>query len=197
MTMVSAPHDEIYLPRPPATGGVRPVGGPLKRTLDVAVALVALVLLAPLLAVVAILVVATMGAPALCRQPRIGFGGRTIDCHRFRTTRMDSDEPTRLGNILVESGIAKLPQLLNVLKGEMSCVGPRPLLVGETELSATEGIACLQARPGITGEWRLARGVTGGDASAPLDITYVDNWSMRNDIGILFKSLSAAGRSED
>jgi exopolysaccharide production protein ExoY len=196
MTMV-APHGEIYLPQPPAKGEAGPVGGVLKRVLDIVVALVALVLLAPLLAIVAILVFVTTGNPVLCRQPRVGFGGRTIDCHRFRTTRVGGTEPTRLGQLLLASGIVKLPRLLNVLKGEMSCVGPRPLLAGEAALRAPEAAAHFQARPGITGEWRLTAGAVRGEASARLDSAYVDNWSMRNDIGILFKSLSAAGSSED
>jgi exopolysaccharide production protein ExoY len=196
MTLV-APHGEIYLPRPPAMGEARPVGGALKRALDIVVALVALILLSPLFGIVAILVFVTTGSPVLCRQPRVGYGGRTIDCHRFRTTRVGGTEPTRLGQLLLASGIAKLPQLINVLKGEMSCVGPRPLLAGEAAHHASEAAAHFQARPGITGEWRLAAGDTVGRSSALLDSAYVENWSMRNDIGILFKSLSAAGSSED
>ena len=197
MTISAAPHDDIYLPRPPATGSVRPVGGGLKRGLDIAVALTALVLLAPLLCVVAALVVLTMGRPVLCRQPRAGFAGRTIDCHRFRTTLEGSADPTAVGLLLRESGIAKLPQLFNVLKGEMSCVGPRPLLADEAKGGGRDADNHLLARPGITGEWRLATVVAGGHMPTVLDAAYADNWSMRSDIGILFKSLSAAGRSED
>ena len=102
----------------------------------------------------------SVGPPVLCRQTRVGFGGRPIGCYRFRTTRTPgTDGPlTPLGEILVRSGIDKLPQLINVLKGEMSCVGPRP--VGADELpQGSEVGPYLSARPGITG--------TGGSSTPP------------------------------
>jgi exopolysaccharide production protein ExoY len=190
---IAAPHDEIYMP-PPAAGGARPVGGGLKRGLDIAVALTALILLAPLLAVIAGLVRVTMGRPVLCRQARIGFAGRVIDCYTFRTTEKGDGELTPFGLLLTQSGIAKLPQLFNVLKGEMSCVGPRPLRADDTQPSQGGAAVHFMARPGLTGEWRLA--IAGGHATA-FDADYATNWSMRTDIGVLFKSLAASGRSED
>ncbi len=192
---IAAPHDEIY----PASGS-RPVGGWLKRGLDIAVALAALVLLAPLLAVVAVLVLLTMGRPVLRREPRVGFAGRTIECHRFRTTQNGSADPAALGVLLAQSGIEKLPQLFNVLKGDMSCVGPLPLRVQVSNSSERCASVRLTARPGVTGEWRLAAALAtpvAAPSNAATDAGYEFSWSLRSDIGILFKSLASAGRSED
>ncbi len=187
-------HDKVGLPSAHATP-LQPVGGGLKRALDIVIALGAIILLLPLLLAVAALVAVTTGHPVLCRQTRIGFGDRPIGCYRFRTT----DAPganvplTPLGEMLVQSGIDKLPRLINVLMGEMSCVGPRP--VGAEELpQGSEVGPCLSARPGITGTWQLGADVPSRDEAAALDSAYVHNWSMQGDLLILLKTIPAVVR---
>jgi exopolysaccharide production protein ExoY len=178
-------HDKVGLPSSHATP-LQPVGGGLKRALDIVIALGALVLLSPLLLVVAALVAVTTGHPVLCRQTHIGFGGRPIGCYRFRTTHS-------LGEMLVQSGIDKLPQLINVLKGEMSCVGPRPVAADDLPQGGEAG-PYLSARPGITGTWQLGPDVPSRDEAAALDSAYVHNWSLQGDIVILLKTIPAVVR---
>jgi exopolysaccharide production protein ExoY len=189
-------HDKVGLPHVPSIA-LRPVGGALKRALDIVVALAALILLLPLLLVVAQLALVTMGAPVLRRQTRIGFGGRPFGCYRFRTSHSASEGPTELGLLLERSGIDKLPQLLNVLKGEMSCVGPRPVVAEELPGHGHEATPYLSARPGITGMWQLAPNAPSRDEAAALDSAYVHNWSMQGDVVILLRTIPTAVRVED
>ncbi len=191
-------HNNVGLPQSPTTP-VRPVGGGLKRFLDIVVALIALLLLMPLLIIVALLVLATMGRPILRRHARIGFGGRAIGCYRFRTTQTlaSGSRLTPLGVLLTRSGIDKLPQLLNVLKGEMSCVGPRPLVADELQRHGDEGEPYLSARPGIIGTWQLVPDLPSDAEEAALHSAYVRNWSMQGDIVILLKALPAVVRIEE
>jgi exopolysaccharide production protein ExoY len=187
-------HDNVGLPSVRATP-LEPVGGGVKRALDIVVALGALILLLPLLLTVALLVVVSIGRPILCRQTRIGFGGRPIGCYRFRTTQTlgGNAPPTPLGVLLAQSGIDKLPQLINVLKGEMSCVGPRP--VGADELpQGSEVGPYLSARPGMTGTWQLGPYAPSRDEAAALDSAYIHNWSMQGDLIILLKTIPAVVR---
>ncbi len=191
-------HDELRVQHLP-TMPMQPVGGALKRVLDFVVALAAFLLLLPLLAIVALLVLATMGRPILCRRVRVGFGGRAIGCYRFRTTKTlaGQDRLTPLGELLRRSGIDKLPQLLNVLKGEMSFVGPRPLAPDELQRYASEDGPYLQTRPGMTGTWQLAPDEPSCAEMAALDSAYVHNWSMQGDIVILLKTIPAVVGAED
>lgn len=188
-------HDKVGLPHVPSIP-LRPVGGALKRALDIVVALAALILLLPLLLVVAPLVLVTMGTPILRRQTRIGFGGRPFGCYRFRTSHSPGEGPTELGLLLERSNIDKLPQLLNVLTGEMSCVGPRPVVAEELPGHSHEATPYLSARPGITGKWQLAPNPPSRDEAAALDSAYVHSWSMQGDVVILLKSIPAVVRSE-
>ena len=127
-----------------ADGQSIPVGGTLKRIFDVLGASVALIVLAPLMLLVAALVRLVLGGPALFTQKRAGFGGKIFDCYEFRTMRLDDekvsnearkieDDPraTCLSNVLHQLGIGQLPKLFNVLRGDMSLVGPRPVLPDE------------------------------------------------------------------
>jgi exopolysaccharide production protein ExoY len=185
----------VGLPR--AESPMQPVGGALKRALDIAVAVSALILLLPLLAAVAFLVRTTMGGPVLVRHTRVGFGGRAIDCYGFRTTETPAaDSPqTSLGALLARSGIDKLPQLINVVRGEMSCVGPRPAGADELPQGGEIG-AYLSARPGMTGTWQFSHGTPSRDEAAALNSAYVHNWSMQSDILILLKTIPAIVRVE-
>jgi exopolysaccharide production protein ExoY len=186
-------HDKVGLPHGLSIP-LRPVGGALKRALNIVVTLAALILLLPLLLVMAQLVLVTMGTTILRRQTRIGFGGHPFGCYRFRTSHSPGEGPTELGLLLPRSNIDKLPQLLNVLTGEMSWVGPLPVVAEELPGHSHE--AYLSARPGITGLWQLAPNAPSRDEAAALDSAYVHNWSMQGDVVILLKSIPAVVRSE-
>jgi len=95
----------------------------------------------------------------------------------------------------MRTGIDNLPQLLNVVKGEMSCVGPRPLTADE--LQGSEAISYLSARPGMTGTWQLGPAAMSSAAATSLDSAYVHNWSLLSDILILLKTIPAVARAEE
>jgi lipopolysaccharide/colanic/teichoic acid biosynthesis glycosyltransferase len=172
----------------------------VKRMIDVAVASAALVLLSPLLAVVAALVRVRMGTPVLFRQPRPGRGGRPFVMTKFRTMTErrgpdgellpDAARLTALGRWLRRTSIDELPELLNVVHGDMSLVGPRPLLTEYLPLYTREQARRHEVRPGITG-WAQVNGrnaVTWEEKFA-LDVWYVDHRSTRLDVEILAKTL--------
>lgn len=182
--------DEVhYGSGPQGSTKAGPVGGFVKRALDLVVALAALILLAPLLAVVSLLILVTTGRPILQGRKRIGFAGRTFTDYTFR-----ADSKTATGALLKQSGIDGLPRLVNVLKGEMSCVGPRPLVAGE--LQDCEAESYVRARPGMTGRWRLAPAAPSVPEPAAVDSAYVHNWSMHRDIVILLKAIPGVARGE-
>ncbi|HEX6002325.1 MAG TPA: sugar transferase [Hyphomicrobiaceae bacterium] len=169
----------------------------LKRAFDVTAAICAIVLLAPLLLLLAVLVVIDIGAPAIFWQQRPGIGGRPFRLYKFRTMARpydadgnrlaDDDRLTGTGRFLRRSRLDELPQLFNILIGEMSFVGPRPLLATD-QCPAIDGR--LAVRPGITG-WAQIKG--GRKLSAPdkaaLDVWYVNNASLRVDFQILVGTL--------
>lgn len=177
---------------------LQPVGGAMKRALDLVLALSALVLLMPLIGLVALLVAANVGRPVLCRYTRIGFGGRPFGCYVFRTMPQGAPyaRPTPFGDLLQRSGLEKLPLLLNVLKGEMSCVGPRPLVADELLPHGGDAEPYLMARPGMTGTWQLGPDLPSRAEEAALGTAYVRNWSVQRDIGILVRSIPAIVRAE-
>jgi sugar transferase EpsL len=167
-----------------------------KRILDIVLAFGILVLTLPLSAIAALAIGMSMGSPVLFRQQRIGHGGRRFTLLKFRTmrrleglpsdSRADASRLTRLGALLRRTSIDELPQIVNVLKGEMSLVGPRPLLVEYVPLYSSFQWRRHEAKPGITG-WTQ---VNGRNALAwrqkfELDVWYVDNWSMTLDLKIL------------
>jgi lipopolysaccharide/colanic/teichoic acid biosynthesis glycosyltransferase len=186
------------------------VGGSLKRAADVALAAVALIFLAPLLILIALLVRLESKGPVLFVQRRGGYRGRTFKILKFRTMRTLEDgdiveqttpgdcRVTRLGAFLRKSSLDELPQLVNVLRGEMSLVGPRPHAVAHDLLfrSVETNYELRQfARPGITG---LAQ-VTGSRGPlltaqqirrrVRLDTDYIANWSVSMDMAILLRSV--------
>jgi exopolysaccharide production protein ExoY len=206
-------HEKVHLPSAEAAAACDPVGGNVKRRLDIIVAATALVLLLPMLVLVSLLVWATMGRPVLCRRTCVGFGGRLFGSYQFRTTAKSAGQPedwqgaqslsnnpaiTPLGGVLRASGIDRLPQLINILKGDMSCVGPRPLAPDEVQNYAGDAGPYLKARPGMTGVCQECRHQTLGlDDKVALDSTYVHNWSMQGDIILLLKAIPAVARTDD
>lgn len=179
-----------------------------KRAFDFFAALVLLALLAPLLGLVAILVWTGMGSPVLYRQPRPGLHGRPFTLLKFRTMRDDADASgrirpdgermTRLGSLLRGSSLDELPELINVLRGEMSLVGPRPLLMEYLPLYNAEQARRHEVRPGITG-WAQVNGrnALSWEDKFRLDIWYVDHRSFALDARILCRTLVNVVRARD
>ena len=173
----------------------------LKRALDITLACVALVLLSPVLAVVWVLVRLRMGTPVLFRQQRPGRHGRPFEMAKFRTMtdardadgnlRPDADRLTALGRWLRRSSIDELPELLNVLAGDMSLVGPRPLLTQYLPLYSPEQARRHEVRPGITG-WAQVNGrnAVSWQEKFELDVWYVDHRSTKLDFEIMWKTVS-------
>ena len=195
----------------------RPVGGSLKRAIDVVVATTTLVLALPIILCVALLIKLSTGGPVLFSHRRIGFRGRSFACYKFRTMvensaealesyLRDNPEAARewqatqklrhdprlipFGQMLRKSSIDELPQLLNVLKGEMSCVGPRPVIEEELQRYGSRAAVYLAARPGLTGLWQVSgRNKVDYDVRVGLDTTYIRNWSVWKDFAILMRTV--------
>ena len=169
-----------------------------KRILDAGVAGVGLVVTAPLQAAVALAVLKEHGRPVLFRQPRPGKDGRVFELVKFRTMLLpdaqrvsDADRLTSLGALLRATSLDELPTLWNVLKGDMSLVGPRPLLVQYLERYSPEQGRRLEVRPGITGLAQVrGRNNLDWDDKFALDVEYVDNRSLGLDLRILWETVA-------
>jgi lipopolysaccharide/colanic/teichoic acid biosynthesis glycosyltransferase len=167
-----------------------------KRLFDVTVAAFALVALSPVLLLIAALVRVAIGSPVLFRQTRPGRGGEPFELLKFRTMTdargadgallPDRQRLTRVGRALRAASLDELPELVNVLRGEMSLVGPRPLLMQYLDLYSPEQARRHEVRPGITG-WAQVNGrnATTWDARLANDLYYVDHRSMKLDLHIL------------
>ena len=168
----------------------------MKRTFDFNAALLGLLVLSPLLLAVALLVRLRLGAPVLFRQARPGLGGRLFEMRKFRTMTDGRDASgdllpderrlTRLGRFLRASSLDELPELLNVLAGDMSVVGPRPLLVQYLPRYSPRQARRHEVKPGITG-WAQVNGrnAIGWEQKFELDVWYVDNHSLWLDMKII------------
>jgi sugar transferase EpsL len=174
---------------------------PLKRLLDIGGALVGLVVLSPLLILVFFVVRAKLGKPALFRQWRPGKDGRPFLIAKFRTMRtptvgpeIDNDDSARitpLGVFLRKTSIDELPQLWNVLRGDMSLVGPRPLLMEYLDLYTPEQARRHDVRPGITGLAQVnGRNALSWEEKFEIDLQYVEGQSFLLDLSILYKTLA-------
>ncbi|NSX54905.1 sugar transferase [Parasulfitobacter algicola] len=196
-----------------------PTGGVWKRMLDIAVSLVAIVLLSPLLIGVAVIVKLTSKGAVFYGHGRIGHNGTTFKCWKFRTMVSDSDaalrryleqnpdaraewdqdrklknDPriTKIGKTLRDLSIDELPQLFNILKGEMSIVGPRPVVMDELEKYGRSAVFYLKSRPGLTGLWQISgRNDVSYERRVLLDRFYVVNWSFFKDLRIILKTVPA------
>lgn len=202
----------IHVETPRFSSGQRFV----KRTLDIIGAAVLLVLLSPVLLVVAAVVKLTSPGPVFYRQERIGRGGKPFGMLKFRSMRTGADRElkdllaaqgtdtqplfkvkddpriTPVGRFIRKYSLDELPQLMNVLSGSMSLVGPRPQIADEVALYSTAARRRLLARPGITGLWQVSgRSTTSWDEAVRLDLYYVENWSLIADIAILIKTVKA------
>ena len=196
-----------------------PVRSMIKRAMDVAGSLGGLILLSPLMAAVALLIRLDSRGPVLFRQLRMGLEGRAFWCLKFRTMVPDAeqrlrdleahneseggvlfkikDDPrvTPLGRFLRRSSLDELPQLWNVLAGQMSLVGPRPLQLRDSEkleeLDPEGYLRRLSVVPGVTGPWQVGgRSDVDSGRMMRLDLDYVENWSVAADLAILVKTVA-------
>jgi lipopolysaccharide/colanic/teichoic acid biosynthesis glycosyltransferase len=193
-----------------------------KRCLDLCVTLMILPL-AVVLAVPICLLILVQGGSPLYRHLRVGQGGRLFHCYKFRSMALDADaqlrllldsnemareewqqqfklthDPrvTRLGRLLRKSSLDELPQIWNVLRGEMSLVGPRPVIPEELEKYGDRCAAYLACRPGLSGLWQISgRTETGYEKRVALDFAYAQNWSLGLDLRILFLTVPAVLRT--
>ena len=172
----------------------------VKRLMDIGIAVVAVLLTSPLLLATAILIKATSPGPIFFRQRRIGLGGRAFTMFKFRSMRVGVDptslaksqDPrvTRLGKWIRTTALDELPQLINVVRGEMSVVGPRPALPEMVPHYTDEERRRLETKPGLTG-WAQVNGRNklAYHDRLRLDSWYVANWSIRLDLLILIKTI--------
>lgn len=179
----------------------------LKRILDVVGASFALLAFGPLMLYVALRIWREMGSPVLFRQVRPGLQGRPFVMYKFRTMTEERDAQgkllpdekrlTRLGRFLREHSLDELPEFFNVLKGDMSLVGPRPLLMEYLDRYTPEQARRHEVKPGITG-WAQVNGRNAltWEEKFRLDVWYVDNWNLLLDLKILFLTLVKVLRRE-
>jgi exopolysaccharide production protein ExoY len=194
-----------------------PVGSSLKRLVDILLALSGIALLAPLFVICFIAIFLTSPGPVLFRHRRIGFNGRSFGCLKFRTMVENADERlqelldadpllaaewnetqklqydpriTAIGEILRKSSLDELPQIFNVLRGDMSIVGPRPVTREELTRYSASVTAYLACRPGITGLWQVSgRSTTTYSKRIACDAFYASNWSMTLDAKIIIVTI--------
>ncbi|WP_394886086.1 sugar transferase (plasmid) [Mesorhizobium sp. AaZ16] len=190
--------------------------------MDLVIAVTALVMAAPAMVVVALLIRMTAGGPAVFSHSRVGFSGKSFDCYKFRSMVADAEEVlkahleanpeaareweethkirndprvTFLGHMLRKSSLDELPQLFNIIRGDMSCVGPRPIVRDELQRYGDHVGEYLRTRPGLTGLWQVTgRSSTDYASRVALDSHYVRNWSIWLDIVILFRTVFAVMR---
>lgn len=193
------------------------VGGLSKRMIDISAATVLIVLVSPVLLLVAVAVKLCDGGPVFFKHRRVGFGGRTFECWKFRTMRIDAgalledllardaaaaeewqasrklkNDPrlTPIGKSLRRSSIDELPQLFNVLRGEMSLVGPRPVVAEELPRYGRHVAQYYAVRPGLTGAWQISgRSDASYAERVRLDTEYCMTWSARTDLLIMLKTV--------
>ena len=177
----------------------------IKRFIDIGIAAAALLLAAPLLLLVAIAVRVNLGSPVLFRQQRPGLHGRPFTMVKFRTMRdaidrdgrplPDAERLTRFGKLLRSTSLDELPELWNVLRGEMSLVGPRPLLMEYLDRYTPEQARRHEVRPGVTG-WAQVRGrnAVSWEERFRLDVWYVEHQSLSLDLQILLRTFTTVLR---
>ncbi len=182
--------------------------------MDVVISLIVIIAFSPVFILIALLVKIDSPGPVIFRQARVGLRGRQFDLYKFRTMVANAehiknqlneknevdgpvfkikDDPrvTKIGKFLRRSGLDELPQLFNVLKGEMSLIGPRPPLLSETKQYKRWQLRRLSVKPGLSCFWQIKpeRNSIRFDKWMELDLAYIDNWSIRLDLLILFKTV--------
>lgn len=209
-TSLEFPHAAMEFP---------PLGGAIKRGFDVVGASAGLIVLSPLFLMIALLVKVSDGGSVFYGHRRIGRAGRIFHCLKFRTmvrdgdavlathfrdnpeakaeweeTRKLKDDPrvTRVGAVLRRLSLDELPQIVNILLGDMSIVGPRPVVRDELEYYGKAVVFYFKSRPGLTGLWQVSgRNDVSYDSRVAFDRHYVENWSLAGDIRIILKTVPA------
>ncbi|MDH6181695.1 exopolysaccharide biosynthesis polyprenyl glycosylphosphotransferase [Microbacteriaceae bacterium SG_E_30_P1] len=202
----------IYVESPSYEGGAKVI----KALFDFTAAIILTILLSPVLIAIAIAVKVTSRGPVFFTQERVGLGGSLFRIIKFRSMTVGADEElmsllaekdldtqplfkirddprvTRLGKFLRSTSLDELPQLFNVIKGDMSLVGPRPQIAAEVALYTDDAARRLLVKPGITGLWQISgRSDLGWEEAVKLDLYYVENWSLTDDLVILFRTARA------
>lgn len=179
----------------------------MKRLFDIIVSFLALLIISPIIGITALLIRIKIGSPVLFTQDRPGYMGKVFRVYKFRSMTDDRDERgellpddvrlTSFGKVIRKLSLDELPQLWNVLKGDMSFVGPRPLLVEYLPLYNERQARRHEVRPGITG-WAQVNGrnAISWEERFELDVWYVENWSLWLDIKILFMTVLKVFKSE-
>ena len=201
----------LVMVEPPST---QQAGRWAKRTFDIVGASLILLLTSPIFLATAIAIWANDHGPVIFKQVRVGKNGEHFECLKFRSMVTNAEEVlkklnnegpnavmfkmqndpriTKVGHFIRRFSIDELPQLWNVVRGDMSLIGPRPALPKEVALYAPHVNRRLEVRPGMTGLWQVSgRSDLSWDDTVRLDLYYVDNWSMTQDISILFKTVQA------
>lgn len=173
----------------------------IKRGMDFAVAFIALLFLSPLMLIVSILIKLNRDGPVLFKQKRPGINGKIFTVYKFRTMSVkthdengrelsDFERMSKIGNLLRKTSVDELPQFINILKGDMSFIGPRPLLTEYLELYTPEQMRRHEVRPGISG-WAQVNGrnTITWEEKFRYDVEYVDKMSLKMDIYILIKTV--------
>jgi exopolysaccharide production protein ExoY len=199
------------------TGREMPVGGRLKRCFDITGALAAILLLLPLFCVIALAIKLSDRGPVVYRHRRVGLNGTAFDCLKFRSMVTNADEVlarhlaanseaareweenhklkqdprvTALGLSMRKTSLDELPQLLNIVKGEMSFVGPRPIVTKEVPKYGAWISHYLSTRPGLTGPWQVnGRNDVDYVTRVALDREYVEGWSFWRDLAIIARTV--------
>ncbi|MBP3604388.1 MAG: sugar transferase [Lachnospiraceae bacterium] len=180
----------------------------IKRFLDIIISAVALVLLSPVLLIVAVLVRVKLGSPVIFHQQRPGYEEKIFGLCKFRTMTEekdaegnllpDADRLTSFGNFLRKTSLDELPELWNILKGDMSLIGPRPLLIKYLPYYTEKEKLRHTVRPGLTGLAQVnGRNFISWDNRLAKDVEYVENLSFLLDVKILFKTVAVVFKKED
>jgi exopolysaccharide production protein ExoY len=178
--------------------GLTPTGGSIKRLFDIVLATVGIVILLPLFSLCILATLLTCRGSIIFRHRRVGFQGRHFDCMKFNTTAPNGRKLLHpFAAMMRKAGLDELPELFNVLKGDMSIVGPRPITDDEVEKYADRISAYLACRPGITGLWQGGGSKTNCGERVMLEHAYTKNWSLIMDAKILLWTLPAVIDSDD
>lgn len=186
----------------------------IKKIMDISLSLFAVIVLAPVFLLIAIAIKITSPGPVIFKQPRVGVRGRLFNLYKFRTMVVNAEElkkeleekneadgpafklrhdprVTRIGGFLRKTGLDELPQLFNILKGEMSLIGPRPPLPSETKQYKRWQLRRLSIKPGLSCFWQIKpdRNSIKFEQWMEMDLAYIDNWSLRLDLLILIKTV--------
>jgi exopolysaccharide biosynthesis polyprenyl glycosylphosphotransferase len=194
----------------------------VKTTFDILFSILALAIASPVMLITAIVIKATDRGPIFFKQTRIGVNGKEFQILKFRSMKVGAekefeqlaaqagyevnavqfklkDDPriTKVGKLIRKTSIDELPQFINVLKGDMSVVGPRPHVHREVQAYDDHAVRRLLVKPGITGPWQVGgRSLLTWDESVAIDLSYVENWTLLTDLAIILRTLSLIFKSQ-